>query len=232
MHRHYRVTSAVAALTMAAAGCSTKPPDIVAESPAPAVSAGPVTGSTPPPDAAPPDAARLGSALLGPADLPGYVQSPLQTSPVAGMGSSMTQCAGQNDPSATGSQARVMLQAGPTGPFFGETLMAMSEADATRLVQGLTQVTKNCGSFDGGSPGGMKFDVAIGHLTFPRVGDDTAAFRMTATVEQAGAAVYARVVAVRRGGLVLLLVLMQFNSPEVSGTEDLVRRAYAKAATV
>jgi hypothetical protein len=227
MHRHYRVISAAVALTMAAAGCSAKPPDIVADSPAPAVSAGPVTGSTPPPDDA-----RLGSALLGPADLPGYVQSPLQTSPVAGMGSSMTQCAGQNDPSATGSQARVMLQAGPTGPFFGETLMAMSEADATRLVRGLTQVTKNCGSFDGGSPGGMKFDVAIGHLTFPRVGDDTAAFRMTATVEQAGAAVYAHVVAVRRGGLVLLLVLMQFDSPEVSGTEDLVRRAYAKAATV
>jgi len=226
MNRHYRFSLAVVALTMAATGCSAKPPDIVVDSPAP-VAPAPAGHST-----ALPDDTRLTSALLTSTDLPGYVESPLASSPVAGMGSSMTDCAGQKDPSATGRQARIMMQAGPTGPFVGETLMAMSDADATRLVRGLDQVTKNCGAFDGGSAGGVKFDVAIGHLTFPRVGDDTAAFRMTATVEQAGAAVYAHVVAVRRGGLVVLVVAMQLNSPDVGTTEGLVQRAYAKAAAV
>jgi hypothetical protein len=209
---------AAAALVMISlAGCQMRPPEIeVTDTPA---STGVPNGGV----------TDIDDALLTEADLPGYTRTEAPISPAAGMSTSMAQCADSDQSTAAPArEAHALFQGGPSGPFLAETMTSMSEADATRFVTGLARVRENCGSFDGGTPGGMRLRITIGSLSFPRFGDDTAAFRLTGTVEQAGAAVYAHVIAIRRGGLVMMIVLMRLGSPDVTETLKLVRTAYGK----
>jgi hypothetical protein len=172
----------------------------------------------------------LTAALLTAAELPGsYTVLPSPDAPAAQLGTGVQGCSGASADPAPKVTALVVYQGGPVGPFIAEAISGSDQDTAVRTMQGLQQVVANCSRFGSELPGGIKVEIAIDQLTFPRIGDDLVAFRLTETLTGAGAALYAHVVYVRTGQFVVVSTLMQISSPDVATTESLVRAAVAKA---
>jgi hypothetical protein len=148
--------------------------------------------------------------------------------PASGLNTSLKDCAeAPADSSAV--TAEQVYQGGAIGPFVVETITDTGADTAAALLTKLRSVKQNCHQFDGQMAGGIKLQVTIDDLSMAKIGDDTVAYRLTATVPGAGAALYAHLVTVRVGGLLVLVSLMQMSSPDVGATEKIVRQATAKA---
>lgn len=214
---------------MAAAACSVDPPPTPV--PAEPSTTGPVPATHPPRKL--PAKAAVEKALLTPSEIgDGYTANPgmAEKNPAAGMNTSLTGCAEAAE-DADAVSAHQVYQGGATGPFAVETITATQVDEAVALMRQLRKVRRNCHQFDGQIAGGMKLEITIDDLSIARVGEETVAYRLTATVPGVGAAFYAHLVTTRSGGLVVLITVMQMSSPEVAGTEEILRAALAKAKT-
>ena len=216
---------------VAACGVEPRPP-VPTTPPTNVVSAAP-TEFPAEPDRPVPDKDALSGALLTPGELgAGYSSNPslAPSNPANGLNTSLMDCGkAANDPTSAGAQQ--VYQGGPIGPFVVETITAMTQTGkAAALLNQLRTVKQNCHQFDGEMAGGIKLQVTIDDLTIRKAGDDTVAFRLTGTVPGAGAAIYAHMAIARSGRLVVLVSIMQMNSPDVSVTEALLQAAVAKAA--
>lgn len=226
MRPDLRIVPVLLVITLAAAcGDPPAPPVVTASAPASAVPASRA------PTVELPARTAVTAALLTPAELgDGYTSNPAlaDKNPATGLNTSLQDCA-KADPDPGAITAQQVYQGAAIGPFVVETVTATQPATASTLMDRLREVIKNCHQFDGEMAGGIKLVVTIDALSVGRVGDDTVAYRLTATVPGAGAALYAHMVTARSGGLVVLVSLMQMTSPDVAVTETMMKAAMAKA---
>jgi hypothetical protein len=239
MHINRRLTVVVCSLVLMT-GCGkpeVRPADQNAVEPTTgsASSAGPVDPSDPGDPAGRdglPSRDVVTAALLTAAELPGsYTPFPVDpaNAPAAQLGQGVQGCTNESAGTEPSVHALAVHQGGPVGPFVAEAITVTSGSAATRTMRGLVNVTANCARFGGELPGGIKVDVALDPLTFPRMADEVAAFRVTLAMPGAGVAMYAHVVYVRAGRLLISTTLMQMSSPDVADTEKIVRAAAGKA---
>jgi hypothetical protein len=210
-----------------ASACSSPPPPPVTSSAAPSTTGILESASTLGPTQSQAD---LTASLLSASELPGtYKETSPETSSAAQLGAGMQGCASGDNPTP---QPRItaqgVFQSGVLGPFLAEVISASSERTAILTMSGLANLVQNCSHF-GGKVSEFKVDFSIDPLTFPSLADGTAAFQLTATVENVGVAIYAHVVSVRTGNVVVTITLMQLASPDATVTEKIVRAALAKA---
>lgn len=181
---------------------------------------------------------RLVTALLTPAEVPNgpYVDIPTAQNQLAlGLNDGVEGCANASPPLSPRTQAQAVYQGSRgMGPFFIESITVSTVPDAVLRMSELTRIATNCGQFGGSAgQGGLELDVTISQLTFPTVADGVAAFRLTATIENAGAALYMHVVSVRAGDMIVQVAYMQLLSTvDVTVTQRIVGDALAKARRV
>jgi hypothetical protein len=153
----------------------------------------------------------------------------MQNSPAGQMGAGVEGCGGPGAQPQPSVQSTAVFQGGVVGPFVAESIVVAEESATVGMMAALKAVTQNCSRFGGDMPGGVRMDIAIDELTFPRVGDEVLAFRLTGSIPGAGAAVFAHVVTTRIGRIAVTVILMQLSSPDVATTEAIVRPAVDKA---
>jgi hypothetical protein len=229
MRRATRCIVLLGIAALVAAGCGGGPPPTPTLSPATSgPSAAPVpTGPSGSPE---PTADAVQRALLGPADLgASYVVVPNSVSPVTGMNGALRDCAGIKDSSERVVSAQVALHGSAIGPFASETIEVSTQAEAARQISGLGAVLKNCDKFGDGVGAGMT--VAFEPLSLTTVGDEMRSFRMTAGTKDI-TAVYAHLVVVRIGNVIVRFTVMQFMTPDPAQTQHMVEVAVAKARSL
>jgi hypothetical protein len=169
--------------------------------------------------------------LLTTADLPaGYVATPAGTNPASGMGPSLHDCGSARSSPSPGTarvDALAVFQQGVT-MFVAEGLTVTDEATARGTIEGLATVTRDCGAFSGVGGPGLDISVTLAQLTFPPVGDGSAAFRMTGSLGGVATAIFAHVVAFRHRDVVITVTVMGMRDPDVATTGAIVRSALAK----
>jgi hypothetical protein len=210
------------------------------------------TGVSPSPAAKVPTADELKKGLLALSDLPaGYSASPEET-PSGGDtsepndSSSVTATSREcnqlfnefgNEGNATQEEASVSAdfeKSSTTGPFIKETLE--SYRDAAALQKDMTQVrdaVDKCGEFTVKEQGG-DVRVKIANASFPKLGDETAAFKLEATVTAQGKRLTlgGYLVAVRVGNVVSTIISFGLPSADAAETEQIVRKAVDKVTPI
>jgi hypothetical protein len=209
------------------------------------------TGASPSPAAKVPTADELKKGLLALSDLPaGYSASPEETPSGGGTSepndsSSVTATSREcnqlfnefgNAGNATKEEASVSadFEKSSTGPFIKETLE--SYRDAAALQKDMTQVrdaVDKCGEFTVKEQGGA-VRVKIANASFPKLGDETAAFKLEATVTAQGKQLTlgGYLVAVRVGNVVSTIISFGLPSADAAETEQIVRKAVDKATPI
>lgn len=130
--------------------------------------------------------------------------------------------------------AEVSFTKADLGPFFSEAIgAAPSESEAATLLQEYGSVLSSCPSFTITDDDGTKSQARITSLTFPSIGDGTAAFRMTMSFEGGTYTLDTVIVRVRRY-LVLFVgtsikTRVGGGSISIGDFERLVGKAVAKA---
>jgi hypothetical protein len=181
---------------------------------------------------------RLAAALLTPAEVPNgpYVDMPTAQNQLAvGLNGGVEGCANAGPPLSPRTRAQAVYQGGGgMGPFFIESITVSTVPDAVLRMSELARIATNCGQFSGSAgQGGLELEVTISQLAFPTVADGVAAFRLTGTIENAGAALYMHVVNVRAGDMIMQVAYMQMLSTvDVTVTQQIVGDALAKARRV
>jgi|SRR4051794_28769692 hypothetical protein len=220
IRRRVGVTVALLALV---AGCGGPPSLPIAPT---------VTGSAPPRSSATlPSQAEVDAALLAATDVPNgpFHVVAHQPGDSAELNTSLGQCAGSSpapDPQVTSSG----VYQGPSalGPFVAETITVGSVATITQALRDLDRVQANCAEFGGQMAGGIDLTISITPLTMPAIGDASKAFRLTASVPNAGVAIYAHLVAVRSGNVMVQIALMKYTAPTIEETQALIGLALTK----
>lgn len=172
---------------------------------------------------------ELRAALLSVSTLGSeYTVMPDKLSPGANLGTSIEQCAQAGK--VTGVKAQSSFAVGAQQPltYLTEAITVASLAETKRVMKALPRVLKNCPKF-GASGNGTDLVVRIEALSFHQIGEETIAFRLTGTTNQAGAVLYIHMVEVRVRWIRILISVLQFTSPDVGVTEKLVREAVATA---
>ncbi|MFI1997059.1 hypothetical protein [Actinoplanes sp. NPDC020271] len=118
----------------------------------------------------------------------------------------------------------------PTGSDVSENLRSLSQTGAAALFAEQTEAITACPRLTGTTDSGLSFTMSLTALSFPRLGDETFAFRGATTAY--GTTVTADVVTVRRGGVLVGIAHTAKGPVDTAVTEDLIRRALDKAAKV
>jgi len=180
-----------------------------------------------------PTKAEVVADLLTPAEIPGggtFTVSPIQgANPAADLGNGIEGCGGNETPGDASVSALAVAQVSLTGPYVAENITVTSYQEAEHKMAALADVVKNCDHFSASAGGGLTADVTIGPLTVAPVGDQVVAFRLTASIQGAGVGLYAHVVTVRTGNVLVLVTHMTLTSPDVQITESIVQAAVNKA---
>lgn len=180
-----------------------------------------------------PSQGEVDAALLSPAEIPDgpYRVSDKKPGDSAGFNTSLVDCA----ESAANPDPQVVstgVYQGPSavGPFVAETITVTSVSSTTRLMSDLDRVQNNCAAFAGQMPGGIDLAINITPLTMPPIGNATKAFQLTASVPNVGVAVYAHLVVVRTGDVLVQVALVRYTAMTIEETRGLVDLAVNKAA--
>ncbi|HEX8003621.1 MAG TPA: hypothetical protein VF519_13090 [Mycobacteriales bacterium] len=225
-----RLLAAAAGLLLALAGCSadggSPRADTVSVSPS----------ATPSPTAGAATEAQLAGALLAVGDLPtGWSvdddeddddEDPIQGCP---------ELAALDDRIGERPNAEVSFARAELGPFFSESAGTFRDAgDAAAAVRRLTHALGSCPSFTYTDDDGKKQRARIAALSFPQVGDETFAARMSVEFEGGRISVDFAVVRVRQHVLLLAgtSVTTVFGGGQLdpADLERLVRAAVTKAS--
>lgn len=115
------------------------------------------------------------------------------------------------------------FSAGEAGPFLFELLAAMSEDEASRGVDYVRD------AFDCGEWTDPEDDTVwnISEISFPEMGDETAAYRLSTTAGIFSA--NGNVVVVRNGGVLMMLVHVELGELDSELTEEMARKAFTKS---
>ncbi|MCX9191614.1 hypothetical protein C3Y87_09340 [Carbonactinospora thermoautotrophica] len=125
-----------------------------------------------------------------------------------------------------GPKAEANFTKGSFGPFVGEELALLGEEQARKSMSMLNEVLAKCRTFTSKDDNGETVTVKLNTLSFPKIGDDTYALRVT--LGSGGIAVDADVITIRRGGVLILITNAQLGSPDSQLTETVARKALAK----
>lgn len=197
----------------------------------PATPTVPDATTTAAPTLTPPSDADLAAALLTAAEVGGdYRSIPIASNAAGGLGSGVTQCGeavSDDGTTPTGPRAEAGFQGGQFGPFVAEVLTALPGTDAQEAMTAFRRATQECAEFTGGNGDLAGVTIQLEQLTFPALADDTAAYRVTATVGS-GLALYGHVVAIRHRDVLLVITLLQIGSPEVGPTAQIAAKALDK----
>jgi hypothetical protein len=202
------------------------------------------------PSAKVPTTEELKKALLVLSDLPaGYTESrdsstggasaePTETSSVASTSAECDQLFNEfgNEQGASVEQgaASAEFEKSATGPFVKQTVE--SYRDAGRLQQEMTKVREavdKCGEFTVKDSEG-EARVKVSNASFPKLGDETAAFKMEATAAVSGREVDldGYLVAVRVGNVVTTIISFGLAGVDVGETEQIARKAVDKVTPI
>jgi len=195
----------------------------------------PASSAARPPGVSPaPDQAELEAALLTAAELPGSGYTTQQGASQAGLGS-LQYCpalsAGQSGVSA---QASRSFSGGNAGPDISEGLFQDTVSGAKQMVGAFTTVPRTCGRFST-VVGGLSLAVTVSAVSFPPIGDETAAVQVNVQipVSQSGVTyqvtISGDVVAIRHAGTVIVVTNVGYPLDE-GLTESVAATAYTKVA--
>ena len=115
---------------------------------------------------------------------------------------------------------------GDFGPFIEQSLAQLPIDRAQRSMDQLATVLDKCRTITDVNEDGTKIRFRLSGLSFPRIGDDTFAFRMKA--DSNGFTMNADVVAIRRGGVLTLIVHLGLGAIDSALTEKIARKALTK----
>ena len=118
----------------------------------------------------------------------------------------------------------------PTGSDVSENLRSLSQTGAAALFAEQVEAITACPRLTGTNDSGLSFTVSLTALSFPRLGDETFAFRIATTGY--GTTVTMDAVTVRRGGVLVGIAHTARGPVDTAVTEDVIRRALDKAAKV
>ena len=184
------------------------------------------TTAAPPPRV--PSAADLRRALLNGGDLAGFGPGDGGETPDGAGGCAAIDSDYSGGASAT---AQVLLSKGSAGPFIRERLNQLSVQAAQNAVSRIRGAS-SCGSFTTDLPGLGKIDVQATALGVPGPGDDAGGVRLTMRPRGIDVTVYENIVAVRRGGTLILLTHTSVGSVDDALTSTAASRAYDKTKQV
>ena len=198
------------------------------------------------PSAKIPSAEELKNGLLALADMPtGYSAGTPKTanSPApdnsTSLGAPNAECErlfNQFDEGSAGEQgqATIEFRKSATGPFIRHTLESYRDAAALRAsLMKIREAVDKCGEFSVGDADGQA-KVKIAAASFPKLGDDTAAFQLEATVTTEGrrVPVGGYLVAVRIGNVVSTIISFGVPKSDAAETEQIARKAVDKATPI
>jgi hypothetical protein len=178
----------------------------------------------------------LRSALLTADDLPaGYVEDTSQGGPTAPGTPDNPACAaalkGFKD-SATvrrdAPNADAKFTAGEAGPFLLQSVSWLPGTEATRGFAAFRAALAKCASWSVTGPDGTKSTFTLVPMTFPTLGDDSYALRVT--IQLAGLSVGANLVVFRAANALCVLVHSGVPSVPAAATETIGRTAVTKLA--
>lgn len=113
-----------------------------------------------------------------------------------------------------------------TGSDVSEAIMPVTVSAAERLVTEFSEAVTTCKVLSTQTDSGMPFDMYLTALSFPKLADETFAFRTTAALM--GATVNADMALVRRNGVLIFIVQTAAEQIDTGATEDVARRALTK----
>ena len=93
-------------------------------------------------------------------------------------------------------------------------------------VTRLTNIVSQCPKFTSIDKGGARSEYTLAALSFPELGDQTFAAKLTVAAK--GLTVLGQVVVTRDGALVQLVAAASLTGPAIETTEKVVRSGYAK----
>jgi hypothetical protein len=207
-------------------------------------------GASASPSAKVPTTEELRKALLVLSDLPtGYSESresssggespqPEATSSVESTSAECDRLFNEfgNEGGASAEQAAVSadFEKSATGPFVKESLE--SYTDAGRLRNDMAQVREavdKCGEFTVKESDG-EAQVKVSNASFPKLGDETAAFKLDASAAAAGRQVHlgGYLVAVRVGNVVTTIMTFGLAAVDAGETEQITRKAVDKVTPI
>jgi acyl-CoA thioesterase len=98
------------------------------------------------------------------------------------------------------------------------------------MLDAFRTVVSTCGSFSV-TVGGLSLAVTATTVTFPQIGDQTAALQINVQVLADGVIVSGDVVAIRYGGTVIVVTNVAYPALSQGLTESVAAAAYAKVAS-
>jgi hypothetical protein len=192
---------------------------------APAPPASPPAGA----DSAPAESASAGSlqaALLTASDLPpgfAVTNDPTGTDTATGCPQLDTDVEqGARD------HAQVLFKAGALGPYIRERLVRLGPGEAQQRVSAIQSVAGSCATFSTHDDTIGTIEFTTSTLTIDKLGDATAAVRLTGHPTIADIVLYQDLVAVRRGGTLLLISQVSYAAIDTDLTRSTARKAVEK----
>jgi hypothetical protein len=190
------------------------------------------TGGAPAPPASPPagtDSAPAGglqAALLTASDLPpgfAVTNDPAGTAATTG-------CPPLDADVEQGARdhAQVLFKAGALGPYIRERLIQLGPGDAQHHVSAVQSAASRCATFSTHDDTVGTIEFAVSALTIDKLADATAAVRLTGHPAIADIDLYQDLVAVRRGGTLLLISQVGYASIDTDLTRSTARKAVEK----
>ena len=124
-------------------------------------------------------------------------------------------------------EAERRFTAGESGPFFTQRLAAMEFASDAEDGMDRIREAFGCGEWTDAEADATW---TIAEVSFPDLGDETAAYRFSTTA--GSVTTNGNAVAIREGGVVLLVVHIELGELDSGLTEELTRKAFDKAQDV
>jgi hypothetical protein len=170
---------------------------------------------------------QLRAALLTVQDMPtGFTVDTDTSKDSAGTLQGCEQLDGLNQNAGTGLDIEAKFTKGGFGPFVSETLGQKDEKEAKAAVDKFADALSSCKTAKSTGTDGKVTEFHLSPLSFPKLGDDTFALRMSADAE--GLTIGIDVIVVRRAGVMLVVLNAGVGSPDSAITETVARKALAK----
>jgi hypothetical protein len=171
----------------------------------------------------------------GPGDSPAPQDSSSLSATTAECAQLFNQFDAESSSGTTQGQATVKFEKSPTGPFVTETLE--SYADAAGLQKDMTRVREavdKCHDFSMKEDDGSDVKVTIAAASFPKMGDETVAFRLGATVTNSGRSLTlgGYMVAVRVGNVVSTIIAFGLPGVDAAEVETITKKSVEKVTPI
>jgi predicted small secreted protein len=140
------------------------------------------------------------------------------------------QLAGLEQRSDTENGIDVSFTKGGFGPFVSESLGQKTEQGAKDALDKFANAFSACKTVRSIGSDGKAIELKLSPLSFPKLGDDTFALRMSGDAE--GITVGFDVVVIRRSGVMILILNAGIGSPDSAITETVARKALEKVDKV